>query len=90
MGPTLGGDPKGLVAANLFDPRGWAPALAAAPLAAALDAPQIGVALDSVPPETDAYLADVKSDVVPPVLVIGNLGFVSTQTAEELDAAIRP
>jgi len=87
--PTLGRQPQALVAVNLFHDAGWALALSAAPLSAALAAPQLGVAADQVPGETRAYLDRAEFDDVPPVVVIGNAGFISEEVAQQLDAAVR-
>lgn len=64
------------VVANLERPDAWNLALAAAPLSARFDAPQIGVGADRYPQETEAYLASQGFTQQPAGVLVGDLTFI--------------
>lgn len=76
-----------IAAVNLELPDAWALALAASPLSAQYDAPQVGVALDRVPAETSAYLEALDYPAPPDVYVIGGTNVIDDATANGVAAA---
>lgn len=82
--PRVVAAPGAVLAVNLEAPDAWAPALAAAPLAARLGAPQVGVGA-AYPAETATWLQSLPSGV-PELLLIGGADLVSEDVAAQLGA----
>lgn len=78
------------VTANLERGDGWVPALAATRLSAAWNAPQLGVWTDDYPGETENYLQRQGFAELPSVTLLGNVGFVSEDTAQQIRDDIQP
>ncbi|HUG82932.1 MAG TPA: cell wall-binding repeat-containing protein [Euzebya sp.] len=77
---TLDGPVDDVVVTNLERDDGWALTLASAPLSARNDAPQVGVAVDRYPGETQAYLQGLDPRAVT-AFVIGSAQYVSDAVA---------
>jgi hypothetical protein len=83
-GPRLGSY-DGFVLGNLGRPDGWTGMLAAAPLSAALDAPQLGLWEDDYPEETQAFLQGLSGGPFTG-LVVGDEGWVQQQVIDAVAA----
>ena len=81
-------DGQQFVVANIERTDGWTVALAAAPLSAKEGAPQLGVAADRYPPETQNYLRARGFQTLPAIVLIGNAAFISDNVAEQISADI--
>lgn len=78
------------VTANLERGDGWVPALAATRLSAAWNAPQLGVWTDLYPDETSDYLQQQDFSDLPSVTLLGDVGFVSDDIAQQIHDDIQP
>ncbi|MGI9017167.1 MAG: cell wall-binding repeat-containing protein [Euzebya sp.] len=85
--PTAGMTGSDFVFVNLEAPDAWTLALAAAPLSALRGAPQLGVATDRVPAETDAYLADYgQSNQTKIAVLMGDESYIDAAVGDALVA----
>lgn len=76
-----------VVVTNIERADGWALPLAAAPLSARNDAPQVGVGADSYPNESQAYLQGL-DPAAETAFIIGSADFVSDATADAVSADV--
>lgn len=83
-----GADDDTIVLVNLEHEDAWILALAAAPLSAALGAPQLGLQADGVPPETANHL-DGLDRADRRLIVVGSERFVAPSVLEELARSTR-
>lgn len=90
MWPQVPASGEDFVFVNLEHPQGWTLALGAAPLAAALSGPQLGVRADSVPTETEAHLQAQGFTDLPAAVLVGDLTFISDGVEAAIDATIQP
>lgn len=68
----------------------WQLALQAAPLAARIGGPQLGVRATQYPPETQSYLQSRGFSELPRVVLLGNLSIISGEVASAIDDDIQP
>jgi len=66
----------------------WTVALAAAPLAAKYDAPELGVFLDGYPDETRAFLEGEGFSSLPAVVLVGGVNVIAQDVADGLTATL--
>lgn len=85
--PATGED---FVLANLERADAWTIALAAAPLAAEIGGPQVGLRATSYPPETEAYLTGLGLTDLPSVVLLGDIGFISDDVATAVEGSVTP
>ncbi len=83
--PSTGED---FVFANLERPDAWTLALAAAPLAARIGGPELGLRADSYPTETEDYLEGLGLSSLPSVVLLGDLGFISEDVATQVEGSV--
>ncbi len=83
--PEIPASDEDFVFVNLDRADAWTLALAAAPLSAAIDAPQLGVRTDSLPAETEQYLIDSQISMIPSRVVLGDLSFVSDDVVQSIE-----
>lgn len=86
--PAVPGTGEDFVFANLERPDAWTLALAAAPLAAEIGGPELGLRADDYPRETRDYLEGLGLDALPSVVLLGDLGFISEEVANEVDDTV--
>ena len=78
------------LAVNLEAANAWTIALAAAPLSAREDAPQLGLGNTRYPTETEEFLDSQGFTELPTVGLIGGLGFIGADIESEIDGSIEP
>ena len=83
--PEIPASGEDFVFVNLDRADAWTLALAAAPLSAALDAPQIGVRTDSLPAETEQYLLDSNISSIPSRVLLGDLTYINDGVAQSIE-----
>lgn len=89
--PNVPGSSSDFVVVNLeAADNAWQLALQAAPLAARLGAPQLGVRATQYPSETEMFLESQGFSSLPRVVMLGNLGLISGEVASQIDDDIQP
>ncbi len=68
----------------------WTVSLAAAPLAAALDSPQLGVFVDGYPPETASFLRAQGFRDLPSITLVGGLSVIGAEVADQIEDDVDP
>ena len=86
-GATPGED---FVVVNLERADAWQLALAATPVSAQFDAPQLGVATDRYPDETSAFLGGRGFDQLPAIVLVGDLAFIGDDVAQQIEDDVQP
>lgn len=82
------GDLESFVVVNLERADAWTLALAAAPLSARFDAPQLGVATERYPDETRSFLERIGFSDLPAAVLVGDLGFIGAAVEDGIGATI--
>ena len=83
--PDIPASGEDFVFVNLDRADAWTLALAAAPLAAAIDGPQLGVRTSSLPAETEQYLIDSGLATPPSRVVLGDLSFIDNDVVSSIE-----
>lgn len=86
--PSVPATNEDFVLANLELPDAWTIALAAAPLAARIGGPELGLRTNSYPTETRDYLEGLGLADLPSVVLLGDLGFISDDVANEVGGSV--
>ncbi|MEE8601755.1 cell wall-binding repeat-containing protein [Euzebya tangerina] len=81
---------ESFLAVNLEAPNAWTIALAAAPLSAREDAPQLGLGSDRYPTETADFLTGQGFTELPSIGLIGGLAFIGEDIESEIGEDIEP
>lgn len=76
------------VVVNLERDDAWQLALAAAPVSAQFNAPQLGVAADRYPTETETFLEGRGFTELPAIVLIGDLAFIGENVEEAISTDI--
>lgn len=82
--PEIPASGEDFVFVNLDRPDAWTLALAAAPLAAAIDGPELGVRTSNLPAETEQYLLDL-GVVDPSRVILGDLTFIDDDVVSSIE-----
>ncbi|MGI9017166.1 MAG: cell wall-binding repeat-containing protein [Euzebya sp.] len=90
MWPEVPASGEDFIFVNLEHPQGWTLALGAAPLAALLSAPELGVRSGSLPSESETYLQAQGFTDLPAAVLLGDLSFISSQVEDEVGTVIQP